>query len=56
LGILDALGATGELIVVDRQIFEPPNVIIYSLGTGPDAPLGYQRSTSSRQQFTYTCR
>jgi hypothetical protein len=35
--ILEALGATGELIVVDRQIFEPPNVIIYGLGTGPDA-------------------
>ena len=35
--ILDALDATGELIVVDRQIFEAPNVISYSLGTTEDA-------------------
>lgn len=35
--ILDALEATGELTVVDRQIFEPPNVITYSLGTDQDA-------------------
>jgi molybdopterin/thiamine biosynthesis adenylyltransferase len=35
--ILDALGVTGELTVVDRQIFEPPNVISYSLGTIEDA-------------------
>lgn len=35
--VLDALEATGELTVVDRQIFEPPNVITYSLGTDQDA-------------------
>ncbi|MBM0227022.1 ThiF family adenylyltransferase [Micromonospora sp. ATA51] len=35
--ILRALEATGEMTVVDRQIFEPPNVITYSLGTGQDA-------------------
>jgi len=35
--ILDALDATGDLIVVDRQIFESPNVISYSLGTTEDA-------------------
>ncbi len=35
--ILDALEATGEMTVVDRQIFEPPNVITYSLGTYQDA-------------------
>jgi molybdopterin/thiamine biosynthesis adenylyltransferase len=35
--ILEALGATGELIVVDRQVFEPPNVISYSLGSQCDA-------------------
>jgi molybdopterin/thiamine biosynthesis adenylyltransferase len=35
--ILQALNATGELIVVDRQIFEPPNVVTYSLGTNADA-------------------
>lgn len=35
--ILDALNATGELIVVDRQLFEDPNVISYSLGTIDDA-------------------
>lgn len=35
--ILNELKATGELTVVDRQIFEPPNVITYSLGTNRDA-------------------
>jgi molybdopterin/thiamine biosynthesis adenylyltransferase len=35
--ILAALGATGDLIVVDRQVFEMPNVISYSLGTTSDA-------------------
>jgi len=35
--ILGVLGATGDLIVVDRQIFESPNVITYSLGTVEDA-------------------
>lgn len=35
--ILRALGATGELIVVDRQLFERPNVTTYSLGAQRDA-------------------
>jgi hypothetical protein len=35
--ILRELGATGGLIVVDRQIFEPPNVTTYSLGSVADA-------------------
>lgn len=35
--ILKELKASGELTVVDRQIFEPPNVITYSLGTSQDA-------------------
>jgi len=35
--ILDALGATGEMTVVDPQIFELPNVMTCSLGTSRDA-------------------
>ncbi|WP_166680279.1 ThiF family adenylyltransferase [Kribbella sp. VKM Ac-2566] len=35
--ILSMLEATGELIVVDKEVFEPPNVMTYSLGTTHDA-------------------
>ncbi|WP_199512175.1 ThiF family adenylyltransferase [Nucisporomicrobium flavum] len=35
--ILSVLEATGDLTVIDRQIFESPNVITYSLGTDEDA-------------------
>ncbi|WP_158820828.1 MULTISPECIES: ThiF family adenylyltransferase [unclassified Streptomyces] len=38
--VLDLLETTGELTVVDKEVFEKPNVTSYSIGTSADAAAG----------------
>ncbi|WP_404959616.1 ThiF family adenylyltransferase [Streptomyces sp. 147326] len=41
--VLDLLEATGKLTVVDKEVFEKPNVTSYSIGTLADAAAGLSK-------------
>ncbi|MEU9324095.1 hypothetical protein AB0D91_09805 [Streptomyces canus] len=49
--ILDLLGTSGQLTVVEPEFFEPPNVTTYSIGTRDDAAARIHKTALARRHL-----